>query len=137
MAERIKLIPDELKRRLDTAHMGLLQVHKALIDYERIRYERERGPIGGPGNFLQVLIHDPFFAWLRPVSALAALIDDYVSSRQPVDAAGGEALLTQARELLEPSESGNAFQREYHRAIQESPSVAAAHGAWKQLRVGT
>src|SRR5690349_1128524 len=62
--------PDDLRRRLDLAHGGLLRVHKALLDHERVRYERERGRVGGPGEFLQIVINDPWFAWLRPVSEL-------------------------------------------------------------------
>ena len=33
----------------------------------------------------------------------------------------------------EPDETGEPFAREYHRAIQESPDVAMAHGEWKRL----
>lgn len=130
-------LPDELRRRLDQAHRGLLRVHKALLDHERMRYERERGPVGGPGEFLQVVIHDPWFAWLRPVSELAVQIDEATSSRDPSDPQAAEALLRQARELIVPAEQGDEFQRAYHRAVQESPAVAMAHGEWKLAAAGT
>src|SRR3954451_17825182 len=95
----------DLRRRLDAAHAGLLRVHKALIDHERARYERERGPVGGAVEFLQVLIRDQYFAWLRPMSALIVQIDEFVMSKEPTDPADGRALLTQARALLTPNET--------------------------------
>ena len=123
----------DLRRRLDAAHRGLLRVHKAIIDHERTRYERSHGTVGGPLEFLQLVLNHPWFAWLRPVSELTVQIDEFTSSREPAEPAMGTALLARARELLVPVESGDPFAREYHRVIQESPDVAMAHGEWKQL----
>jgi hypothetical protein len=125
------LLPDALRRRLDKAHGGLLRVHKALLDHERIRYERERGAVGGPGEFLQIVIHDQRFAWIRPVSELAVQIDEILSTKEPSSTDAGEALLAKALQLVVPAEHGDAFQRSYYRAVQESPDVAVAHGEWK------
>jgi hypothetical protein len=135
--QRSSSLPEDLRRRLDQAHGGLLRVHKALLDHERGRYERERGPISGPGEFLELVINDPWFAWLRPVSELAVQIDELVSSKEPADPRAGEALLASARDLIAPSENGNDFQRQYLRSVQESPEVAGAHGEWKRLAVGS
>ena len=138
MAERSEpSLPERLRKNLDEAHGGLLRVHKALIDHERVRYERERGSIGGPGAFLQVLIHDPWFAWLRPISELVVRIDEFVASKQPTDPMEGEALLTQARELLTPAEDGAGFRREYYRALAESEAVALAHAEWRLFAIRT
>jgi hypothetical protein len=123
--------PDQLRRHLDDAHRGLLRVHKALIDHEKLRYERARGRISGPGQFLQLVIHDPWFAWLRPISELAVQIDEFTVSKEPTDPRDGVALLEQARALLAPAEIGNPFQQEYHRSLQESPEVTEAHAEWK------
>ena len=120
-----------LRSNLDEAHRGLLRVHKALIDHEKVRYERSRGKISGPGQFLQLVIHDPWFAWLRPISELAVQIDEFTMSKEPTDPGDGEALLAQARALLVSAEEGDSFQREYYRSIQESPEVATAHRDWK------
>ena len=131
MARQRDNVPEGLRRRLDEAHRGILRVHKALLDHERGRYELAVGAVGGPGEFLQLLINDPWFAWLRPLSSLAALMDEFTASRDPVDPAEGEALLAQAGAMLTPDANGGAFQREYQRALAESPAVVAAHGEWK------
>jgi hypothetical protein len=123
---------DDLHRRLNAAHRGLLRVHKAVLDHERLRYERNRGPVGSPLEFLQLVLRDPWFAWLRPVSELTVQIDEFTSSREPTDPNHGEALLKQARDLLVPMENGDGFAREYHRAIQESTEVAMTHGEWRK-----
>ena len=125
----------ELRNRLDAAHGALLRVHKAIIDHERVRYERQHGSVGGAVEFLQIVIRDPWFAWLRPISELIVQIDEFTASKEPTDPKNGEALLTQARDLLVPSETGDEFRRNYHRAVQESPDVAMMHGAWKRTIV--
>lgn len=123
--------PLPLHARLAAAHDRLLRIHKELIDHERRRYERTHGRVNSPGELFQLLISDPFFDWLRSLSQLIVAIDEYVSSKDPVEPAAGEALLAQAHELLTPSDTGTPFQREYQRALQESPDVAMIHAANK------
>jgi hypothetical protein len=57
-------------------HSRLLDLHKQLLDLVRADYEREHGPIGGPGPLLQLVTQDPAFAWLRPLSMLLVEMDD-------------------------------------------------------------
>lgn len=123
---------NELHKRLDAAHAGLLRVHKTILDHERQRYERVRGTVNGPLAFLQLVLHDPWFAWLRPISELVVQIDEFTASKEPTQAVDGEALLKQARELVVPDAAGGTFGREYFRAMQESPDVAIAHGEWRR-----
>jgi hypothetical protein len=149
MSDRPTRLPEALRRQLDEAHAGLLRVHKALLDHERVRYERERGRIAGPGEFLQIVINDPWFAWLRPVSELIVRIDEFSASKGEVDPLEGEALLGQARELLVPAEEGGGgdsggagggaseFQRQYGRALRESPEASLAHGEWRLFALRT
>jgi hypothetical protein len=126
---RERAVPAEVRAKFNRVHGALLSVHKELIDFERDRYEREYGPINSPGEALQLLIKDPWFAWLRPLTTVITGIDEFVESREPVDMQVGEALLTEARDLLSAGEAG--FGKEYSRALQESAGVAAAHGAWR------
>ena len=120
-------------RQLNDAHGYLLAVHKALLDHERVRYERAHGPIGSPGEVLQLGINDPWFAWLRPLTALITQMDEFVSSKTPPDITLGPALLKQSRALLTPAENAGPFQSQYLQLIQESPEIAAAHAQWKLM----
>jgi hypothetical protein len=123
--------PSPLHDQLTRLHSDLLDLHKALIEHERARYEQQGHTIAHAGEFLSLLLNDPFFAWLRTLSGLIAEIDEYLSSRKLPPTETGEALLATARTLLTPDKEGNDFQRQYAFAIQESPQVAALHAQWK------
>jgi hypothetical protein len=119
--------PTPLVARLNRLHADLLDLHKALIEHERTRYEALHRDIASANEFLQLLLGDPFFEWLRALSGLIVQIDEYVSARQPVAEEAGQDLLRAARTLLTPDAAGGPFQREYARALRESPAAAALH----------
>ena len=121
-------ITQEKRQQLDDVRRGLLRVHKALLEDARIRYEREQGRIEGSGTLLQLVLNDPWFAWLHPLSGLVVQIDELLAADEPT-AADGEALLQQARGLVRPDENGEGFAKRYHRAIQDVPDVLIAHVA--------
>jgi hypothetical protein len=127
--------PAQLRRHLDEAHRGLLRVHKALIDHEKLRYERARGRISGPGQFLQLVIHDPWFAWLHQISELVVRIDEMTVPDVLATEQDARATVEQVDRLLIPSETGEPFARRYFEAIQRQPAVVLAHGdVKKQLK---
>lgn len=118
-----------LHDRLDAARRGLVGLHKALIDAERIRYERSHGRIDSSGAFLRLVIDDPAFVWVRPLSALIVRMDALLAAEEPPAVTDVDGLLDEARALLRPDSEGDEFARLYDRAIQESPDVVVAHGA--------
>lgn len=123
------------RHRLEQARQALLHVHRALLETERIRYERQHGRVGGSGAFLQLVLSDPWFYWLRPIAALIVQIDDWLDADPPVPDAGGaaEILLAQVRDRLRPDAEGAEFQQRYHQLIQEEPTVAVAHAEVRKL----
>jgi hypothetical protein len=58
------------RERLHGVRDGLLRLHKALLESERVGYERANGRIASSQAFLQLALQDEWFAWLRPVSEL-------------------------------------------------------------------
>jgi hypothetical protein len=126
-------LPAVLRRKLNDARLGLLALHKALLDYERIRYERTHGRVETTGAFLQLAINDPHFAWLRPISELVVQIDELLVSDEPGAEVDADTIMNHARTLLRADEQGADFQRQYHRALQDSPEVVLAHAQWKRL----
>lgn len=116
--------PDQLKR-LDAARSLLLHVHRALLEVERMRYEKVRGRIENNSAFLQLVIADPWFDWLRPMAQLVLLIDERTSDKESVlGSQEANALLDRARGLLRADAEGDAFQRLYYQAVQSSPELA-------------
>ena len=120
-------LPAQLRDRLNNARDALLGVHKVLLDEERIRYERTHGRLESNYQLLHLVISDPWFAWLHPVSELVVQIDVLMEARQPAPPGTADALLRQARELLNPDDAVDGFPRKYHLAMQESPAVVLAH----------
>lgn len=119
-------ITPETRARLGDLRRALLRLHRALLESERRSYERGRGSVAGSGEFLQLVINDPWFAWLRPVSELIVRVDELLEPAQ--EATEGEALgaLSQAAALVRPA-GGGEFGRRYAAALQESPDVVLAH----------
>src|SRR5438552_1541295 len=94
------------KKRLEEVRHALLDLHKTLVDSERVTYEKTVGTIGSPNHFLQLLTNDPWFAWLHPVSQLIVSMDEALDSKEPLTDAAIESIIKQANTLLTPSEAG-------------------------------
>jgi hypothetical protein len=133
--EKVISIPvsDGTRTRLADARRALLRLHKTLLEAERASYERGRGGVGGSGEFLQLVVNDPWFAWLRPVSELVVHMDELLEPAQ--EATEGEALaaLGQAASLVRPPDGGGEFGRRYREALQMSPDAVLAHAALSKL----
>jgi hypothetical protein len=109
---------------------ALLHLHKALIDVERTRYGREHGtPIESPHQAFQLLMKDPWFAWLRPVSELIVQGDERLAEDRPIAPDEAEAYAAQSISLLQQDAGGADFRREYNRSLQEQPDIVVAHSA--------
>ncbi|MGC3956919.1 MAG: hypothetical protein QM813_02800 [Verrucomicrobiota bacterium] len=109
---------------------ALLNLHKTLVDSERVSYEQTVGTIPSPNHFLQLLTNDPWFAWLHPLSLLIVAMDQALDNkRQPITEADVAALIQEARRLLVASEDGDGFPKHYFDALQRDPDVVFAHAA--------
>ncbi len=107
---------------------ALLELHKTLVDSERISYEQTIGTIPSPNHFLQLLTNDPWFAWLHPLSLLIVSMDQALDSkRKPLTPEAAAALVLQTRRLLIASEEGDGFPKHYFDALQRDPNVVMAH----------
>lgn len=118
---------------LDNLFSALLRLHKALLDDERVAYERVHGRIPSNGAFLQLVLNDAWFAWLRPFSQLIAKLDELSEEHDLSTCEEIPALLNTVRALLIPTEEGEGFGRQYHGALQRSPNVVLEHAAVRTL----
>jgi len=108
----------------------LLRLHKELLDSERSIYERDVAKIDSPGQFLNLLLGDPWFAYLRELSGLIAEIDQKLDDRkEPVNTSDVDTFLKRSKALLVPSEFGQGFEKRYFEALQRDPNVIMAHAA--------
>lgn len=117
-----------MTQQLPELRDALLNLHKTLVDSERVSYEQTMGTIPSPNHFLQLLTNDPWFAWLHPLSLLIVAMDQAIDAKkQPLTPADAEALMNQTRQLLVASEEGEGFAKHYYEALQRDPDVVLAH----------
>jgi hypothetical protein len=127
-------MPDLTRPQLTALRNGLLRWHKSLLDAERASYERDVARITSTGQYLQLVLDDPWFAWLREVSQLIVIVDETLAQKEePATPADAARLIAKARELLLPSESGSEFARRYDQAMQRDPAAVLAHGRMMQV----
>jgi hypothetical protein len=131
---KTSLEPEGVRQRLVDLRQALLHLHKALIDSERVSYEKIVGEIKSPNHFLQLLTKDPWFAWLHPLSQLIVAMDEALDGKEPLTVAGVDVLLRELERLIAPSESGEGFARHYFEALQRDPDVVLAHAEVTKLR---
>jgi hypothetical protein len=121
------------RQRLTDLRNGLLRLHKVLLDSERAAYDRDIQRITTSSQFLELVLHDPWFAWLRELSQFVVWIDERLDAEEPADAAEAALAIKQARALLTPAEEGSGFGKNYFSALQRDPNVVLAHGEMMQV----
>ena len=126
--------PEGVRQRLTELRLVLLKLHKALVDSERMSYEKTMGKISSPNHFLQLVTNDPWFGWLHPLSQLIVTMDEAMDAEEPLTAAKVDALTHQARLLLVASENDDGFSGHYFEAMQRDPDVVFAHADVVKLR---
>lgn len=128
-----KSLSDESFRRLRAVRRALLNLHKAILEVERVGYERIHGRVASSHALLQLVMRHPWFGWFRPVSELVVQIDEMIDSEEPITEADSEALLREIRSLLNPSIEGEEFGIKYHDILQQDPGVILAHADISRL----
>ncbi len=118
---------DAARERLTSLRNGLLKLHKTLLDSEKSMYERDVARITSTGQYLELVLNDPWFAWLHQLSKIIVLIDETLDFDDPPTPADATRLIAEARELISPSENGTPFARSYFEAMQRDPAVVLAH----------
>jgi len=128
-----------------------LYLHKVLIQAVRLDYERTHGHVENPTQLWQLLLTDPKFAWLRPLSQwIVALDDGPETDAEQVEMSANEVIAAAVRGLdhtaaLEGLERSAAVRGElenlltdpewsepYLQLLQEVPEVVLAHAKLQQ-----
>jgi catechol 2,3-dioxygenase len=121
------VMADSNRVRLRDLRGKLLQLHKVLLDDARVAYEMDRGRVPSSATLLQLVINDPWFAWLHSLSELVVRIDETIDPDSPATDADAATLIDQVEKLLTASENGEGFHRRYFDALQRQPAVVMAH----------
>jgi hypothetical protein len=116
-------LTDETRQKLKKSGAAFLRLHKILLDAAKIEYENQHGKIANPNVYLQLVLDDPHFAWLRKISSLIALIDEAASIRRPATESEAQALLDESKLLLGFEDADDDFNDKLQTALQNNPDA--------------
>ena len=122
----------ENSEKLRKARNLMLKLHKSLLDFERAGYEGVHGPLTATA-FLNLLLEDQDFSWLRKFSMLIVEIDEMFDIKDGIPAEMIEANLAKINDLLEMNGGDPYFQAKYQYGLQNEPTAAALQGELKDL----
>lgn len=122
----------EPKEILKNGRDSLLKLHKSLLDHERAIYESVNGPVNA-GQFLNLLLEDNDFAWLRKFSTLIVEIDELFDQKDGISDEMVEILIAKLRDLISMKDEDEAFRLRYQTALQKDLDAAAHQGSLRAL----
>jgi hypothetical protein len=128
-------MPSTDTRSLDKLREALLHLHKALLDAQRIRYEREHGRIESPAELLELVLEDPSFEWLRVLSALIARLDELGEVDDKDVSEDVLGVINRLRTLVR-FEGNVGFTAPYREIIEAVPDALVAHVQLSRLLAG-
>ena len=103
-------------------------LHHRLLVATQKSFEKVHGRVEGPGKLLQLAVHDPLFAWLRPLSQQLALLDELAEADDVRDADVSRAAAEVAQML-----DSDAFRGTFLIYVQNEPDVVLANAALRPL----
>jgi hypothetical protein len=121
---------DAKRAALAAVATALRPLHKSLIDVTTVAYERTHPKVGGPSALFQLLVHDPYFAWLRPMSGLMADIDEVLDEEEAIEQPQLAELRGRVEQLITAGD--HPFAPRYLEILQEEPDVVMAHAALRR-----
>jgi hypothetical protein len=110
----------------DVRH-SLLELHRSLLDAQRIRYERDHGRIETSGEFLGLVLEHRVFEWLRELSALIAQLDEWLEGGDKATPGDFEEILASLRSMIQAGGAGTRFNKHYWEIVEEVPAVLVEH----------
>ena len=118
--------------KVKNARNIMLKLHKSMLDLERVMYEGIHGELS-PAQFVNILMEDEDFAWLRKFSMLIVEIDEMFDLKDTFTAEMVDANLEKVRELVEMTEPDEYFRAKYQFALQRDPNAAGLHSQLKAV----
>ena len=113
----------EMRAALRELSKALIPLHRHLIESAKSNYVFAIGPVESPGHLLRLINDDPFFAWLKPLTAIIVEIDEM--TRRDFEVGDAFAIGARLQQFLGHDE--------YVAALQQEISVAMAHAELRKI----
>jgi len=123
--------PARAKQRaaLRETSKSLIPLHQALINAAKEEYFAITSMTATPTQLVGLLMSDPFFAWLKPVTSLIVDIDEM--ARVDFQSSDVEQIIERVEKLF-GANADSAFAEKYVPLLQRDVDVAVAHAALRQ-----
>lgn len=124
-----------MEAKLEALRAALVELHKAILEAQKIAYERGHGRVGSRGELLQLVVRDPEFAWIRALSALIAQLDEWSQSDAEGREAEVRATVRALQTLIQPDGTNEEFTTRYWPLLEAMPEALVAHvKLWRLIR---
>ncbi len=123
-----------MKAELAALATALRSLHRALAERARREFEQQRGTVVPPGEWLQLLVGDARFGWLRALSEFIVDLDVFLEADPGPAADDAAAIRAEVERLVAPvpQRVEGSFAERYWHFVHEEPQVAIAHGEVRQ-----
>lgn len=119
--------------RVDKLRQELLELHRAVLEAQRIEYERTHGRVETSNELLGLVLEHPEFDWIRALSGLIARLDEWAEGGTDATEPALERIVAAIRGLVRPG-ADTAFGRRYWAMVEGAPEVTVAHvKAWRLI----
>ena len=108
---------------LKESRLKLLRLHKLLVDIERENFENLNGKVSS-GHYLNLLVNDSNFEWLRKFSTLIAEIDEMLDLDDGCSINMINKHLSQMRNLLDAETIDEDFNKKFKNLLQVNFEVS-------------
>jgi hypothetical protein len=115
------------REQLNALSLELRQLHSMLLDAVKADFEQLNGKTKGPFHMFQLVTSDPFFQWLRPLSAMMASIDELTDEKRLLNRGELEQIQQMVQTLLAATEPD--FGANLETRARDSREVAAKRQA--------
>ncbi len=120
-------LTEETRQKIKQSSQAFLRLHKTLLDGAKAEYEAKNGAINGTNHYLQLVIDDPHFAWLRKLSSMIALMDEATSRLRPANETDARGLIKEAKTLLDFQGGSEKFNDKFQVALQNNADAVLIH----------
>ncbi len=125
----MKLVTDKIHSRillLKESRLKLIRLHKLLVDIERENFEHLNGKVSS-GHYLNLLVNDSNFEWLRKFSTLIVEIDEMLDLDDGYTINMIDKHFSQMRDLLDTKTKDEEFNKKFENILLVNSEVAEKH----------
>lgn len=111
---------------------ALRHFHSALLDQTRGDYEFKHGRIDGPFTLYNLVLNDPHFQWLRPLSGLMATLDEVIDRKEALSERNVRDVQQALGLLFSPADTRFADFRAGYERFRNDPRVRETEARWRE-----